>query len=96
MRCGYCHKSLGSVKGLYQHWKLKKCPQWQFVWEKVMIARKRGHSGRRILSKAFPHLYPSKPMSEETKEKLRSIKKTRRTYRANTVRGRHRHGRQDR
>ena len=72
--CGYCKRPFSSIRGLLQHWKMKKCPQWQFVWEKVMNSRKRGHSGRRILSKAFPHLYPTKPMSEETKERLRAMK----------------------
>lgn len=89
--CGYCRKAFGSVKGLFQHWRLKKCPQWQFVWEKVVSSRKRGHSGRRILAKAFPHLYKSKPMSDETKEHLKSLQEKRRPH-ARSIRRRKHHG----
>ena len=54
------------------------CVRDRIVWSKVLEAHKRGTSGRRILSEAYPELYPSTPMSEETKAKLREINETRR------------------
>jgi len=88
MKCGYCGKSFKSVRAIYQHWRMKGCPQFRPVWEKVVAARKRGHSGRRILAKAFPHLYPTTPMSEEVKEKLRIVSEERKKTGVRPVRKR--------
>lgn len=55
------------------HWKETGCMEHRRVWEKFMEARRRGSSGRRILHEAFPDLWPSEPMSEEAKEKLREL-----------------------
>lgn len=79
MKCGYCRRGgFKSIRGLKNHWRTTGCPVHRPVWAKVVEARKRGSSGRRILHAALPHLYPSTPMSEETKEQLHAIAEMRR------------------
>jgi pentatricopeptide repeat protein len=78
MICGYCREfRTKRVEELFLHLKTAGCHQDRRVWERVLEAHKRGTSGRRILSEAFPDLYPSTPMPEETKAKLREINETR-------------------
>ena len=74
MRCGYCKEfRTKHVEELLAHFKASGCPTGRPVWVRVFEAHKRGHSGRRILSEAFPSVYKSEPMSEEAKEKLRAL-----------------------
>jgi hypothetical protein len=74
MICGHCKEfRTGRVANLLAHIKKTGCDQDRPVWARVLEAHKRGTSGRRILSEAYPNLYPSRPMDEETKEKLREI-----------------------
>lgn len=77
MICGYCKKSVRRVRTLREHWKETGCPTARPVWAKVLEAHKRGTSGRRILSEAFPGIWKSEPMSEETKARLREIQERR-------------------
>ena len=73
MKCAHCKESMPNVKALFEHWKKVGCPNDRPIWVKVVESKKQGHSGRRILSEAYPDLYPSTPMSEETKEALRAL-----------------------
>lgn len=73
MICGACRTSFKKTESLRTHWEETGCMSGRPVWERFAEARKRGSSGRRILHEAFPNLYPSEPMSEEAKEKLRAI-----------------------
>lgn len=77
MRCGSCAIPFKKIVDLEIHWKTTGCMQYRHVWERFMEARRRGSSGRRILHEAFPDLWPSEPMDEETKEKLREIQERR-------------------
>lgn len=78
MLCGYCREfRTKRVKELLAHWKETGCHSGRPVWARVFEAHKRGHSGRRILSEAFPAIYKSEPMDEETKEKLRAMQEDR-------------------
>jgi hypothetical protein len=71
MRCGTCSISIPDVGALLKHWKETGCEWNRSVWERVVESKKHGHSGRRILSEAYPNLYKSEPMPEDVKEDLR-------------------------
>jgi hypothetical protein len=78
MVCGHCKEFQTKRSGeLLAHIKTTGCDQDRPIWRRVLEAHKRGSSGRRILSEAYPHLYPSTPMDEATKEKLREINERR-------------------
>lgn len=77
MKCGYCKEKMPNTKTLFEHWKKVGCDKDRPIWEKVIESKKNGHSGRRILHEAYPDLYPSEPMSEETKEALRALNEQR-------------------
>jgi hypothetical protein len=78
MVCGHCSRFRSStVRELLVHIKTTGCDQGRPTWARVLEAHRRGSSGRRILSEAYPDLYPSTPMSEETKQKLREINEQR-------------------
>lgn len=78
MLCGYCREfRTKRVEELLSHWRVTGCFDGRPVWARVFEAHKRGHSGRRILSEAFPTIYRSEPMDEETKEKLRVVQEER-------------------
>jgi hypothetical protein len=78
MLCGYCKEKMPNTKTLFEHWKKVGCPTDRPVWAKVLESKKQGHSGRKILAEAYPDLYPTEPMSEETKEALRALNEQRR------------------
>lgn len=78
MLCGYCKEKMPNTKTLFEHWKKVGCPTDKPIWKKVVESKQKGHSGRRILHEAYPDLYPSEPMSEETKEALRALNEHRR------------------
>ena len=73
MKCGTCKAPMRDQKQLRDHWSATGCAWLRPVWEKVAEARRRGRSGRRLLGDAYPHLFKSEPMSEETKARLREI-----------------------
>jgi hypothetical protein len=77
MRCGHCGSAADGSAALFLHWKSTGCHRGRPVWARVIEARRRGSSGRRILHEAYPDLYPSRPMDEDTKEKLREIEELR-------------------
>ena len=56
-----------------QHLEKTGCNWQRAVWVKVVAARRRGSSGRRLLAAAYPHLYKTRPMSEEAKVRLREL-----------------------
>lgn len=74
MICGFCRQAgLPGVAALQAHWAETGCPQHKPIWARVVAARKAGHSGHRILHEAFPSLWPSDPMTEEAREKLKEL-----------------------
>lgn len=68
MLCGGCKHPFSRVVFLFIHWAQTHCSRTRDVWERVMIARRNGTSGRRILHEAFPDVYKSEPMPEELKQ----------------------------
>lgn len=77
MLCGYCKEKIPGTQALFVHWKKTGCDKDRPVWVKVIESKKQGHSGRKILAEAYPDLYPTEPMSEETKEALRALNEQR-------------------
>jgi hypothetical protein len=72
--CLHCLEfSTKRVEVLLAHWWPGGCPWGREVWKKVMESKIAGHSGRRLLHERWPNLWPSDPMSEETKGRLREI-----------------------
>ena len=71
--CGTCKKRF-TTPSLFGHWKKTGCSWGREVWVRVAQAKKRGHSGRRILSEAYPHSYPRRAMPEELIERFREMK----------------------
>lgn len=78
MLCGYCKEKVPNTTALFEHWKKVGCLNDRPVWVKVVESKRQGHSGRKILHEAYPDLYPSEPMTEETKEALRALNEQRR------------------
>lgn len=78
MTCGTCKEfKTDDYAQMKKHWKDTGCDWRRDVWVKVVAARRRGSSGRRLLSAAYPHLYKRTPMTEEAKERLRELGKKR-------------------
>lgn len=74
MRCGHCKAfSTKHAEEFLAHIKATGCSNGRPVWARVVEARKRGSSGRRILAEAYPDIYKSEPMTEEAKARLREI-----------------------
>lgn len=73
MICGTCRKPFKLFSDVMNHWRKAGCHWARPVWVKVAESKRRGHSGRRHLAAAYPHLYKPRPMSEEVKEKLRLL-----------------------
>ena len=73
--CGYCKKSFAHVVIVMRHWKKDGCTWRRDVWARVAQAKRRGHSGRRILSETWPDLYPRKKMSQDVIDRLRGERK---------------------
>jgi hypothetical protein len=76
MICGHCGQSFSLVAFLLIHWKQTGCHRGHNVWRRVLASKRAGHSGRRILHEAYPHIYPSEPMPEELKERWAEQKAT--------------------
>jgi len=72
MTCGSCGHSFSLFIFLRAHWFTAGCQKARTVWARVLEARRRGTSGRRILHQAYPHLYKSEPMPEEVKARFRA------------------------
>lgn len=72
MICGTCGESFTLLVFAEIHWKKTGCQRGRPVWERVRRAHANGTSGRRILHAAYPHLYRTKPMPEELKERWRA------------------------
>lgn len=77
MKCGTCGVSFDSFREIKEHWRKTGCHWRRRVWERALESKRRGHSGRRILSEAMPQLFRPRPMSEGAKEKLRELDKKR-------------------
>ena len=74
MICGHCKAPVGKkIAQMFIHWALEGCPDGLKVWARFAESKAAGHSGRRILHEAWPDLYPSEPMTEETKQALREL-----------------------
>lgn len=65
MICGGCGHPFSLFRFMEIHWIQTGCNWGREIWRRVFASKREGHSGRRILSKAFPKLYPSEPMPEE-------------------------------
>lgn len=72
MICGGCKRPFSLMIFLRIHWLQTGCAWGREIWRRVFQSKREGHSGRRILSKAFPAMYPSEPMPEELKAYYRS------------------------
>ena len=78
MLCGHCRQfSAPGVQGLLDHFRESGCPWGRPVWKRVIEAVRRGHSGRRILSRHFPDQYKRSPMPVHVKERLRGLARAR-------------------
>lgn len=74
MICGHCRDFRTRFSNvMFLHWETFGCTWGRSVWERVFESKRLGHSGRRLLHEAWPDLYPSEPMSEEDKAKLREL-----------------------
>ncbi len=76
MKCGHCGAGVAGVGALLRHWRIARCAWRRDIWERVVHARRRGTSGRRILRSAFPQLYPARPMPEDLKARFETRKET--------------------
>lgn len=77
MKCGTCQQTMKNVTAWRDHKRETGCHWHRPVWVKVLAAKRRGSSGRRLLSDAYPHLYKRTPMTEEAKERLRQLNEKR-------------------
>lgn len=77
MLCGYCKSPVKGIASFKKHLRENGCSWNRGVWEKHYRSRQAGHSGRRILSQAFPNIYPPRPMSDECKERLQALTENR-------------------
>ena len=73
MICGTCGERYETFMEIKKHWRETGCNWHRRVWERATESKRRGHSGRRILSEAMPQTFPPRPMTEETKERLREL-----------------------
>lgn len=72
MICGTCRERM-SFAAWRKHIDEIGCDWQRATWEKVVEARKHGHSGKRLLAAAYPHLWQAERMTDETREKLRAL-----------------------
>lgn len=78
MICGYCREFKAKrSEVMFAHWWPGGCPIGRDVWIKVVESRKAGHSGRRLLHERWPELWPSEPMTDEDRERLRELEEKR-------------------
>lgn len=65
MICTGCRRSFSLFAFLWIHWVQTGCCWTRQIWERVFRAHRNGTSGKRILHRAFPNLYKTKPMPPE-------------------------------
>lgn len=89
MICAHCKTYRPKTAALMlDHWNRDGCIWGRPLWKRVLQARRDGHSGRRLLHAAFPDLWPSVPMDEEAKDRLRELAEARKEAGVKTPRRR--------
>ncbi len=77
MICGTCRETMKTFTDWKVHIAATGCDWGRPVWIKVGESKRRGHSGRRHLSRAYPELWKSEPMTEEAKARLKELSEQR-------------------